>query len=167
MSPSSPLARLVRAVSVGVWVTTGSVAAHAIGDGGALSMVALLPVVVAASSITWWAAGRRISLPAALALLAIPQAVVHLLTCYVHGHVMAPSAPMLAAHAASIGITGLAIAYAERLWWSLWETWSARFRLLIVTLPAPVGAVPALAGVPTADPAELRHVVFRRGPPTC
>lgn len=165
MSPASQSARLVRAVSIGVWVTFGSIVAHLLGEGYLPSVVALVPVVGAATVATWWLGRRQLTLPIALGLLAVPQIAVHLLASYVHGHVMMPSALMAAAHVISIVLTGVTIAHAERLWWSLWEAWHARWQPITFTTPLVGTTVPALAGVSVAKPAELRYLVSRRGPP--
>lgn len=166
VSPASQPARLVRALSIGVWVTSGSVVAHLLGEGSSPSMVALIPVVIAATVVTWWIGRRQITLPIALGLLAVPQVVVHLLASYVHHHVMVPSAWMLTAHVFSILVTGVAIAHAEHVWWSLREAWDARWRPITVATPLVTATLPTLVGVAAvANPAELRHFVSRRGPP--
>lgn len=164
-SPASTMARLVRTLLVGVWVTLGATLGHLAGDGSTPPLAALIPVVSGVASVAWWATRRRLAFSSLVGLLTVPQVAVHLLTDYVHGHLMVPSVSMLAAHAASTVVTAAVIAHGERLWWSLWESWSAHWRVLAV--PAPLVALrPPVMVVAesSASAVPLRHVVTRRGP---
>jgi hypothetical protein len=165
VSPTWWFARWARSVSVGLWVTLTAIAAHQFGDGGALSPVALMPVVAVTTTVAWWASRRRLTTPVVVGLLAIPQILIHLMSGYVHGHLMVPSLPMLAAHVVSIGITAAALTHVERLWWALWQ-WCRRtldipaFDIdLIAAHPQP-RKVLALVGSPL-----LAGAITRRGPP--
>lgn len=165
-SPRSPLARCVRASAIGLWVTLGACVAHLLGDGSMPPLIALVPVVAATVAVAAWSARRRLSVPVALALLAVPQIAVHLLASYIHGHLMVPSLTMITAHVVSIAVTAVSIAQVERVWWSLWE-WARRaLRGFAVHRVLPVGRPIVLISAGSMSlPSRLEHVVSRRGPP--
>ena len=165
MAPGSPVVRMARAVCVGLWVVVGAVVAHATQAGGAPPLVALAPVAVATSTVVWWTGTRRLHFATAVTLLALSQAAVHLLSSYVHGHVMTPSPAMATAHLAALVVVAAGIAKVEQLWWSWWDRVTLLVRLFGRAVPVlfaePVPSVPRArehGGV-------LAHVVVRRGPP--
>lgn len=164
-APGAPIARVVRAVAVSLWATLMAVGAHVAGSGEIPALVAVVPVTVAGGALAWWAAGHRIGFGTAIALLAVPQLAIHLLSGYVHGHQIVPSPAMATAHVVGLVLVGAGIAVAERLWWAWWRQVS--FVLGIVRHAArPVAVpVPGPATEPVFGTTVLEHVVVRRGPP--
>jgi len=149
---------------VSLWATLMAVAAHVAASGEPPSVVALVPVVAAGAGLAWWAAARRIGFGTALALLAAPQAAVHALSGYVHGHAVLPSGGMLLAHLVGLVLVAVGIATAERLWWA----WSQRVAFVLSLVCVPQRLVTARpvsrSSAPVPSPL-LHHVLVRRGPP--
>ncbi len=165
-SPRSSAARWARAGSIGVWTTLTALVAHLLADGTAPPGVVLVPVVALATGTAWWAAQRRLSLPVVLGLLATSQVIVHALTGYVHGHLMTPSVLMVASHVVALGLTALAIAHVETLWWAIWQWWTRRASPLVLLRPI-VATARAACVVASSRPLNglLEGPVSRRGPP--
>jgi hypothetical protein len=95
----------------------------------------------------------------------LSQLAVHVLSSYVHGHVMTPPPAMAVAHLAALVVVAAGIAKVDQLWWAWWErttlivhlaAWSAPVQLAVPAPPAPR---------PREHGAQLAHVVVRRGPP--
>jgi hypothetical protein len=157
--------RVARAVVVGLWVAVGAVAAHATQGGGAPSVVALAPVAVAVAAVVGWLGTRRLHFATAFGLLALAQVAVHALSSYVHGHGMAPTAPMVVAHLVAIAAVAAGLASADKLWWSWWERVTLIVRVHDHLVP-PVAAAPVPVGIGLPGPrTTLAHGVRRRGPP--
>lgn len=161
----SSLARALRAGAVGSWAVLSATAAHVAGSGEPPPAAVLMPVIPVVAGLTWWATGRRLAFPLALALITVPQLVIHVLSGYVHGHQQAPSAPMVAFHLVSAVLVAAAISYVERLCWLTWE----RLRTAGRRTPRIVCRVARSAArvVPSFLPHDtaLDHVLVRRGPP--
>lgn len=164
IAPDSSVSRWARALLVGTWASVGAATAHR-AAGEAVPLVALVPVAAVTVVAALLLAGRRLSLPLLWLLLALPQVAVHLLAGYLHGHPMAPSAAMLAAHVAGLTVVAIAIAKAEQLWWDTWARTTLAVRVLAdVVVPAPATSVPPAPPSPRSHHL-LEHVVVRRGPP--
>lgn len=165
-APGTPLARVVRAAMVSLWATLLALGAHVAGSGEAPPLVALVPVVLGSTALTWLATVRRIGFGSALLLLAVPQVGVHALSAYVHGHSVLPSSvEMVAAHVVGLAVMAGGIALAERLWWAWWRRVAVVLRPRV--LPVPVVRAPRPAPRVELSLAHLllHHVVVRRGPP--
>ncbi|MBM7516687.1 hypothetical protein [Nocardioides nitrophenolicus] len=167
LAPGSSVARWGRATVVGAWVALLAALAHAVSSGTAPSLVAIVPVAVASAGVVRWWGPRELRFASTWALLAASQVAAHLLASYVHGHAMAPSAAMLAAHLAGLAVVAAGLARADALWWSWWR----RVSLIVRTTPRP--SPESLTRLWTPRPAvvppcgTLAHAVVRRGPPPC
>jgi hypothetical protein len=148
-----------------MWVVVGAVLAHATQGGGAPPLVALLPVVATTSAVVWWAGSRRLHFVAALALLGLSQVAVHLLSSYVHGHVMTPAPAMAVAHLAALVVVAAGIAKVDQLWWAWWDRATLIVRLADWSAPVQLAGPVPVAPRAREHGAELAHVVVRRGPP--
>lgn len=160
---------MLRAAMFGAWVTVGAGVGHVCGHGQLPPFIALAPVAAAASCVAWFLAARRIRWPEAAGLILVPQAVVHVLACYVLGHGIIPSTAMLAAHAVASAFTAWSAALGDWVWWLLW-TWLTRHLTLLVLATRPGrGPVWVVRDHPTAARSHLllAHVLVRRGPPPC
>lgn len=151
---------------VSLWATLLAVGAHVAGSGEAPPLVALVPVVLGSSALTWLATASRIGLGTALVLLAVPQVGVHALSAYVHGHSVLPtSVSMIAAHVVGVAVMAVGIALAERLWWAWWRRVGLVLRTRVLPVPVARAQQPAPRVEPLLAHLLLDHVVVRRGPP--
>ncbi|WP_084958605.1 hypothetical protein [Thermoactinospora rubra] len=173
--PASVPFRLARAAAFAAVCTVLGLLAHRFGGGDVG-----LPVAAAAFAASWLAAvpaaARERGYPATVALLAVLQAVLHLLFSLAHaaeptalsGHAHAglvPGLGMLAAHGWAVALTALWLARGEAALWSLVRRMLVRLSLVWPEPPpVPFYAVPAPEpNIPR--PALLRHTVNGRAPP--
>lgn len=169
MSTSTPAPcrgnlRALRAGLVGTWTVLLAMIGHRLGGGAWAPLVVLVPLVLTASAVAWWLAGHRLRAWGVALLIGLAQIAVHLLTCYLHGHLMVPSTVMLLGHLAAAAVTGVLLARADTVWWALLGPWVRVLRL--VRLPVPWRAAwPSSAAVLEPAPLVLAHTLVRRGPP--
>lgn len=137
---------------------------HWAGGGAWAPLAVMVPVAGVTAVLAWALSGRRHRTVVLAALLFGSQAAVHLLTCYLHGHLMMPSLGMLLAHVTSSVLAGALLHHLDALWWALVGPLVVLVRLLWWGEPAPrrrlVWAEPL-----RLHPPSLTHSVARRGPP--
>lgn len=163
-TPTSGVARLVRALLVGTCTVVLAALGHRFGGGTWAPLVVMLPVALAASALAWAVTGRRLQVKYLAVLMAAAQLVVHVGVCYIHGHLMLPSVAMWAAHLGSATLTGLLVSRADRVWWALLGPLLRCIRV-IQTAPAPLLSRWRRRSVAVPRTVLLGHTVLRRGPP--
>lgn len=163
-SPLRGVARLLRAGFVGTWTILLALVGHRLGGGEWAPLVVLVPLALGATALAWWLTGRRLRMPVVALLIGAAQLVVHLMTCYLHDHLMAPSVLMLLGHASAAVLCAAALARADRIWWALVAPIVALLRWVLAPTPwrARVHRSP---GVLAPRQLVLAHAVARRGPP--
>ncbi|NAZ88508.1 hypothetical protein [Kineococcus indalonis] len=190
-SPDRGAVRLVRAGAVALTVVALASAAHVAG-GAQLPPPLLLAALAALTACgAFTLTGRRLSVPALLAVLAGGQGALHAglralaadtVAVPAHGHhqgwvpLVAEAAghagggsplPMLLAHAVATTAAALVLARGERAVWSLWA-WLQPLRVVVlavlrVPVLRPVAPVPVTVRVRPRSVVARR--VARRGPP--
>ena len=166
LSPLSGPARVGRATVLGMWVVLGACAGHLASSGQIPPWIALAPVVGVTVAVAWCLAARRLRYGTVLALIALPQVVVHVLAGYVHGHPEVPSPAMLTAHLLATVVTAAVVARVERAWWLVWGWLTRGPRSIGWSAVTPVPAVAVgWIGRRVAHGPMLAHHLVRRGPP--
>lgn len=163
-TPLRGSARLCRVTLVGTWTMLMAMLGHRVGGGEWAPLAVAIPVAMAAAGAAWVLTGRRLSGTAVALVIGAAQVAVHLMTCYLHGHYMVPSAAMLGGHLAAAVATGCLLARADGLWWALLAPILRVWRITAV----PIGVRPVRRVLNTlvpTTPLVLAHAVVRRGPP--
>ncbi|MFE2957228.1 hypothetical protein [Nocardia tengchongensis] len=183
----TPVSRAVRATIFAVLGVAVSAAGHGQAVGHGLSFSALLPACAGTAAVAWAFADRQWGVLPIAGGLAGMQLVLHLwfgLAPVGSGHLnhgggmsgaeITGSVPMIAAHGLAALCCGIWLWCGERALFALLRALYARVfvpLLLVYLYPSvPVGVPPGRVPehrVPKPSETLLRHVLARRGPPTC
>ncbi|WP_140399938.1 hypothetical protein [Aeromicrobium sp. PE09-221] len=165
IDPTSFVARLARAMGVGAAVTAVAMVAHMIGHGVVPSVVALAPAAGLVGAVAFAMSGRRWSFGILTLGVGVAQVGVHGLSSYLTGHAHLSLTMVLAHLIATLGSAAF-LAYADRLWWRLWQWATRSIAALTAVAPRPEIRVTRFDTTGLVLPLGPRlAVVAPRGPP--